>query len=62
MIDEKVTPRTYPDMLSIMFNQGFIQHLLLTIFNQMWLLAKWKSQACGLQLQRKYPDEKPAQF
>ncbi|MRG55601.1 hypothetical protein GF108_08400 [Phyllobacterium sp. SYP-B3895] len=44
MIDEKVTPRTNPDMLSIMFNQGFIQHLLLLIFNRMWLQVQQKNK------------------
>jgi len=44
MIDEKVTPHTNPDMLSIMFNQGFIQQLLLLIFNRMWLRVQQKDR------------------
>jgi hypothetical protein len=35
MIDEKETLQPNPEMLLIMFNQGFIEHLLLIIFNRL---------------------------
>jgi hypothetical protein len=37
MIDEKETLQLNPEMPLIMFNQGFIEHLLLIIFNRLQL-------------------------
>jgi hypothetical protein len=45
MIDEKETLQPNPEMLLIMFNQGFIEHLLLIIFNR--LQRFWDNEAGG---------------
>jgi hypothetical protein len=42
MIDEKETLQLNPEMPLIMFNRGFIEHLLLIIFNRLQLFWRRK--------------------